>query len=153
MFVANKALWMQTPSWRHNDGLDYSLEEMSRMIFNDYVDAALATLFVAVVSTDRYVLYGHRFAAVAGAGALVGPVLGTDGLSARYALDSGPRARWRDQDMTVLFFSTRRDGRLAGEIVRLEMVVASVVYGFINIPKALGSAKAPTIEVGLGGAT
>ena len=40
----------QTPAYRHNDGLDY-------------------------VPTNRYVLFGHHFAAIAGAGPLVGPVL------------------------------------------------------------------------------
>ncbi len=54
LFVANKVLGVdgsrQTPAWRHNDGLDY-------------------------VPTHKYVLFGHHFAAIAGAGPLVGPVL------------------------------------------------------------------------------
>jgi carbon starvation protein len=54
LFVANRALGVDgtrpTPAYRHNDGLDY-------------------------VPTNRYVLYGHHFAAIAGAGPLVGPVL------------------------------------------------------------------------------
>ena len=56
LFVANRALGVDgtrpTPAYRHNDGLDY-------------------------VPTNRYVLYGHHFAAIAGAGPLVGPVLAT----------------------------------------------------------------------------
>ena len=47
-----------TPAVRHNDGLDY-------------------------VPTDKKVLFGHHFAAIAGAGPLVG---GADGVSARYDL-------------------------------------------------------------------
>ena len=54
LFVANKALGVDparpTPAQRHNDGLDY-------------------------VPTNKYVLFGHHFAAIAGAGPLVGPVL------------------------------------------------------------------------------
>ena len=54
LFIANKVLGVdpgrQTPAYRRNDGLDY-------------------------VPTNRYVLFGHHFAAIAGAGPLVGPVL------------------------------------------------------------------------------
>ncbi len=54
LFVADRVLGVDgtrlTPAVRHNDGLDY-------------------------VPTNRYVLYGHHFAAIAGAGPLVGPVL------------------------------------------------------------------------------
>jgi carbon starvation protein len=54
LFIANKVLGVNpgrlTPAFRHNDGLDY-------------------------VPTNRYVLFGHHFAAIAGAGPLVGPVL------------------------------------------------------------------------------
>src|SRR5450756_1875802 len=54
LFIAEKVLGVdptrQTPAYQHNDGLDY-------------------------VPTNRYVLFGHHFAAIAGAGPLVGPVL------------------------------------------------------------------------------
>src|SRR5262249_9805090 len=54
LFVADRALGVDgarpTPAYRHNDGLDY-------------------------VPTNQYVLFGHHFAAIAGAGPLVGPVL------------------------------------------------------------------------------
>src|SRR5229473_1766721 len=54
LVIANRVLGVdpgrQTPAYRHNDGLDY-------------------------VPTNRYVLFGHHFAAIAGAGPLVGPVL------------------------------------------------------------------------------
>ena len=54
LFIAEKVLGVdatrERPAYRHNDGLDY-------------------------VPTNRYVLFGHHFAAIAGAGPLVGPVL------------------------------------------------------------------------------
>src|SRR4051812_21571480 len=54
LFIAHKVMRLDparpTPAVRHNDGLDY-------------------------VPTNKYVLYGHHFAAIAGAGPLVGPVL------------------------------------------------------------------------------
>ena len=102
LFVANKVLGIdpsrQTPAYRHNDGLDY-------------------------VPTNKYVLFGHHFAAIAGAGPLVGPVLaaqmgylpGTLWILAGVVLAGGI------QDMTVLFMSTRRDGRSLGDMVRSEM--------------------------------
>ncbi len=54
LFIAQRVLGLDatrsTPAWRHNDGLDY-------------------------VPTNKHVLFGHHFAAIAGAGPLVGPVL------------------------------------------------------------------------------
>ncbi|EBL7975698.1 TPA: carbon starvation protein A, partial [Salmonella enterica] len=54
LYIAKKVLAVDptrmTPAVRHNDGLDY-------------------------VPTDKKVLFGHHFAAIAGAGPLVGPVL------------------------------------------------------------------------------
>ena len=56
-----------TPAVKYNDGLDY-------------------------VPTNKYILFGHHFAAIAGAGPLVGPGAGgADGLSARHAVDPGRR--------------------------------------------------------------
>src|SRR3954463_7827751 len=53
-FIANRVLGLDdsrvTPAHRHNDGMDY-------------------------VPTNKWVLFGHHFAAIAGAGPLVGPVL------------------------------------------------------------------------------
>jgi carbon starvation protein len=102
LFIARKVLGVdptrQTPAYRHNDGLDY-------------------------VPTNRYVLFGHHFAAIAGAGPLVGPVLaaqmgylpGTLWILAGVVFAGGV------QDLTVLFLSTRRDGKTLGEMVRSEM--------------------------------
>src|SRR6266480_2588351 len=111
LFVANRALGVdstrQTPAYRHNDGLDY-------------------------VPTNRYVLYGHHFAAIAGAGPLVGPVLAAQMgyLPGTLWILAGAVFGGAVQDMTVLFLSTRRDGRSLGDIVRAEMgPVAGTIAG------------------------
>ena len=87
-----------TPAVRHNDGLDY-------------------------VPTNRYVLYGHHFAAIAGAGPLVGPVLAAQMgyLPGVLWILAGVVFAGAVQDMTVLFMSTRRDGRSLGDMIRSEM--------------------------------
>ncbi len=87
-----------TPAYRHNDGLDY-------------------------VPTNRYVLFGHHFAAIAGAGPLVGPVLAAQMgyLPGTLWILVGVVFAGAVQDMTVLFLSVRRDGRSLGDMVRSEM--------------------------------
>jgi len=73
--------------------------------------------------TDRRVLYGHHFAAIAGAGPLVGPVLATQ-------MGYLPSAIWIIigavfagcvQDYLVLAISTRRRGRSLGQMARDEL--------------------------------
>ncbi|WP_252703624.1 pyruvate/proton symporter CstA, partial [Shigella flexneri] len=87
-----------TPAVRHNDGLDY-------------------------VPTDKKVLFGHHFAAIAGAGPLVGPVLAAQMgyLPGMIWLLAGVVLAGAVQDFMVLFVSTRRDGRSLGELVKEEM--------------------------------
>ena len=111
LFIANKVLGVnpvrQTPAVRHNDGLDY-------------------------VPTNRYVLFGHHFAAIAGAGPLVGPVLAAQMgyLPGTLWILAGVVFAGAVQDMTVLFLSTRRDGRSLGDIIRTEMgAVAGMIAG------------------------
>src|SRR5262245_17357861 len=111
LWVANRALGVEasraTPAQRHNDGLDY-------------------------VPTNKYVLYGHHFAAIAGAGPLVGPVLAAQMgyLPGTLWILAGAVFAGAIQDMTVLFLSTRRDGRSLGDIVRAEMgPVAGTIAG------------------------
>jgi carbon starvation protein CstA len=86
------------PAYRHNDGLDY-------------------------VPTNRYVLFGHHFAAIAGAGPLVGPVLAAQMgyLPGTLWILAGVVFAGAVQDMTVLFLSTRRDGKSLGDMIRSEM--------------------------------
>jgi len=75
------------------------------------------------VPTHRWVVFGHHFAAIAGAGPLVGPTL---------AMQFGylPGFLWVVigavlggcvQDMVILFLSTRRDGKSLGQIAREEL--------------------------------
>jgi carbon starvation protein len=111
LFVANRVLGVDaarpTPAQRHNDGLDY-------------------------VPTNRYVLFGHHFAAIAGAGPLVGPVLAAQMgyLPGTLWILAGAVFAGAIQDMTVLFLSTRRDGRSLGDIVHAEMgPVAGTITG------------------------
>jgi len=102
LFITNKVFGVdikrQTPAYRHNDGLDY-------------------------VPTNRYVLFGHHFAAIAGAGPLVGPVLAAQMgyLPGTLWILAGVVFAGAVQDMTVLFLSTRRDGRSLGDMVRTEL--------------------------------
>ncbi|MEA3538276.1 MAG: carbon starvation CstA family protein [Pseudomonadota bacterium] len=87
-----------TPALRRADGLDY-------------------------VATDRTVLFGHHFAAIAGAGPLVGPVLAAQMgyLPGTLWILAGVVLAGAVQDFMVLFISMRRDGRSLGELVRMEM--------------------------------
>lgn len=73
--------------------------------------------------TDRRVLLGHHFAAVAGAGPLVGPVLAAQMgyLPGTVWIIAGVIFAGAVQDMVVLFFSTRRDGRSLGQMAREEI--------------------------------
>lgn len=87
-----------TPAHIHNDGLDY-------------------------VPTNKHVLFGHHFAAIAGAGPLVGPVLAAQMgyLPGMLWLIAGVVLAGAVQDFMVLFISSRRDGRSLGDLVREEM--------------------------------
>ncbi|HUO54828.1 MAG TPA: carbon starvation CstA family protein [Rhodoblastus sp.] len=102
LFVAQKVLGLDdarpTPAMRRNDGLDY-------------------------VPTDKYVLFGHHFAAIAGAGPLVGPVLAAQMgfLPGTLWLLVGVVFAGAVQDMVILFISTRRDGRSLGDLIKTEM--------------------------------
>nr|WP_295079050.1 carbon starvation CstA family protein [uncultured Roseateles sp.] len=102
LFLANTVLELDakrmTPAWRHNDGLDY-------------------------VPTHKGVLFGHHFAAIAGAGPLVGPVLAAQMgyLPGLLWILAGVVFAGAVQDFIVLFISTRRDGRSLGDLIKQEM--------------------------------
>ncbi|MFE6995968.1 carbon starvation CstA family protein [Microbacterium sp. NPDC057659] len=72
------------------------------------------------VPTDRRVLFGHHFAAIAGAGPLVGPVLAAQMgfLPGTIWIIVGVVLAGAVQDYTVLFFSMRRGGRSIGQMAR-----------------------------------
>jgi carbon starvation protein len=73
--------------------------------------------------TDRRVLFGHHFAAIAGAGPLVGPVLAAQMgyLPGTIWIVVGVIFAGAVQDMVVLFFSMRRDGKSLGQMAREEI--------------------------------
>ncbi|MEW2223151.1 carbon starvation CstA family protein [Streptomyces sp. NPDC006990] len=73
--------------------------------------------------TDRRVLLGHHFAAIAGAGPLVGPVLAAQMgyLPGTIWIVVGVILAGAVQDMVTLFFSMRRDGKSLGQMAREEI--------------------------------
>lgn len=73
--------------------------------------------------TDRRVLFGHHFAAIAGAGPLVGPVLAAQMgyLPGTIWIVAGVIFAGAVQDMVTLFFSMRRDGKSLGQMAREEI--------------------------------
>ena len=77
------------------------------------------------VPTDRRVLFGHHFAAIAGAGPLVGPVLAAQMgyLPGTIWIIAGVIVAGAVQDYLVLFFSMRRGGRSLGQMAREELGV------------------------------
>jgi carbon starvation protein len=72
---------------------------------------------------DRRVLFGHHFAAIAGAGPLVGPVLAAQMgyLPGTIWIIVGVILAGAVQDMTTLFFSMRRNGKSLGQMAREEI--------------------------------
>src|SRR5688572_3165010 len=85
--------------------------------------------------TDRRVLFGHHFAAIAGAGPLVGPVLAAQMgyLPGTIWIIVGVIFAGAVQDMVVLFFSMRRNGKSLGQMVREEIGVVGGVAALIAV--------------------
>ncbi|MCA7013077.1 carbon starvation protein A [Dickeya dadantii] len=102
LYIARKVMQLDanraTPAVVNNDGLNY-------------------------VPTNRNVLFGHHFAAIAGAGPLVGPVLAAQMgyLPGTLWLLAGVVLAGAVQDFMVLFMSTRRNGVSLGEMIKEEM--------------------------------
>ncbi|MYN27295.1 carbon starvation CstA family protein [Duganella levis] len=102
LYIADKVLGLnarrQTPAGKLNDGLDY-------------------------VPTNKFVLFGHHFAAIAGAGPLVGPVLAAQMgyLPGMLWILAGVVFAGAVQDFIVLFISMRRDGRSLGDLIKAEL--------------------------------
>ncbi|MBZ4333096.1 carbon starvation CstA family protein [Corallococcus sp. AS-1-12] len=113
-FIAEKALQVDptraTPAERRNDGLDY-------------------------VPTDRWVVFGHHFAAIAGAGPLVGPVLAAQMgyLPGTLWILAGVVVAGAVQDFMTLFLSVRRDGKSLGDMVRMELGPAAGVTAMVGV--------------------
>jgi carbon starvation protein CstA len=111
-FIEHSVLHMDPsrapPSVLRNDGLDY-------------------------VPTDKWVVFGHHFAAIAGAGPLVGPVLAAQMgyLPGTLWILFGVVFAGAVQDFMILGLSLRRDGRSLGHMLREELgPVAGVVAMF-----------------------
>ena len=87
-----------TPAHLNNDGLDY-------------------------VPTNKWVLFGHHFAAIAGAGPLVGPILAAQMgyLPGTLWIIFGVIFAGAVQDFIILAFSARRNGKSLGEMIHLEL--------------------------------
>ena len=75
------------------------------------------------VPTNRWVVFGHHFAAIAGPGPLVGPILAAQFgyLPATLYIVIGVVLGGAVQDMTILVASMRRNGKSLGQIVREEI--------------------------------
>jgi carbon starvation protein len=101
-FIAAKLLALDntraTPSERREDGRDF-------------------------VPTNKWVLFGHHFAAIAGPGPLVGPTLAAQFgyLPGTLWLIVGAAFAGCVQDFVILFCSIRRDGKTLGEMAREEV--------------------------------
>ncbi|MBT9283474.1 MAG: carbon starvation protein A [Hydrogenibacillus schlegelii] len=85
------------------------------------------------VPMNKWVLFGHHFAAIAGAGPLVGPVLAAQMgyLPGTLWILIGVALAGAVQDMVILIASMRRDGKSLGQIAREEIgpvggIVASI---------------------------
>ncbi|MEJ7745451.1 MAG: carbon starvation CstA family protein [Luteimonas sp.] len=113
-YIAEQALRLDatrmTPAWQRSDGLDY-------------------------VPTDKSVLFGHHFAAIAGAGPLVGPVLAAQMgyLPGMMWILFGVIFAGAVQDFLILFFSVRRDGKSLGDMIRGEMGAAAGITAMVGI--------------------
>ncbi|MBD8161451.1 carbon starvation CstA family protein [Erwinia persicina] len=116
LFIARRIFELDdrrlTPAERNNDGLDY-------------------------VPTNKWVLFGHHFAAIAGAGPLVGPILAAQMgfLPGTLWILIGVMLAGAVQDFLILFISTRRDGRSLGEMAKQEL---GAFAGVITMLGALG---------------
>lgn len=101
-FIANKVLGLDstraTPAVLNNDGQNF-------------------------VPTHKVVLFGHHFAAIAGAGPLVGPILAAQMgyLPSMIWILVGGCLAGAVHDFVVLFISSRRNGRSLGEMIKEEM--------------------------------
>jgi carbon starvation protein len=113
-FIAEHVLGLDpnraTPAVRRNDGLDY-------------------------VPTAKSVVFGHHFAAIAGAGPLVGPVLAAQMgyLPGTLWILFGVVLAGAVQDFMILFLSVRRDARSLGEMVRAELGPSAGVIAMIGV--------------------
>ncbi|MGX4583288.1 carbon starvation CstA family protein [Paenibacillus chitinolyticus] len=135
-FLARKVFVLddnrKTPAELNNDGKDY-------------------------VPTNKWVLFGHHFAAIAGAGPLVGPVLAAQMgyLPGTLWIILGVILGGAVQDFVILFASTRRNGKSLGDMIKDEigkvtgtiamlgilgiMIILLAVLGLVVVKALIGS--------------
>ena len=96
VFVLNQS--KKTPAYRLSNGKDF-------------------------IPTDKWIVFGHHFAAIAGPGPLVGPTLAAQFgyLPGTIWILVGAVIGGAVQDMSVLFFSVRKDGKSLGQMAKEEM--------------------------------
>src|SRR5258707_5568194 len=87
------------------------------------------------VKTNKWIVFGHHFAAISGPGPLVGPVLAAQFgyLPGTLWILIGVVLGGAVQDMVVLFASIRRDGKSLGEMLKEELSGAAGVVGLVAI--------------------
>src|SRR5256712_9953837 len=87
------------------------------------------------VPTNRWVLFGHHFAAIAGPGPLVGPVLAAQFgfLPGTLWLVIGVVLGGAVQDFTILFCSLRRDGKSLGQMAKDEVNATGGMAGMLAV--------------------
>ncbi|MDQ0219125.1 carbon starvation protein A [Peribacillus cavernae] len=113
-FIAQKVFELddkrQTPAEANNDGKDY-------------------------VPTNKWVLFGHHFAAIAGAGPLVGPILAAQMgyLPGTLWIVVGVVFAGAVQDFIILFGSMRRNGKSLGEIIKEEIGPVTGLIAMVGI--------------------
>ncbi|WML28727.1 carbon starvation CstA family protein [Neobacillus sp. OS1-32] len=113
-FIAEKVFQLndrrKTPAEIHNDGKDY-------------------------VPTNKWVLFGHHFAAIAGAGPLVGPILAAQMgyLPGTLWIVVGVVLAGAVQDFIILFGSMRRNGKSLGEMIKDEMGKFTGIISMVGI--------------------
>lgn len=113
-YIAEKVFQLnnnrKTPAEIHNDGKDY-------------------------VPTNKWILFGHHFAAIAGAGPLVGPILAAQMgyLPGTLWIVVGVVLAGAVQDFIILFGSMRRNGKSLGEMIKDEMGKVTGIISMIGI--------------------
>jgi carbon starvation protein len=87
------------------------------------------------VRTNKYVVFGHHFAAIAGPGPLVGPVLAAQFgyLPGTLWIIVGAVFGGCIQDFVILLFSVRRDGKSLGQMAREEIGKTAGTVAFISV--------------------
>ncbi|MCM3719988.1 carbon starvation CstA family protein [Fictibacillus phosphorivorans] len=113
-FIATKIFSLNknnaTPAERYNDGKDF-------------------------VPTNKWVLYGHHFAAIAGAGPLVGPTLAAQMgyLPGTIWIIVGAVLAGAVQDFVILIISMRRRGKSIGQIAKEEIGPVGGILALVGV--------------------